>query len=71
VGYGDYYPVTPESRFVATILMGAGVNLFGTFSGLLAAWSLAPEEGPTDSEFAALRSEIASLKQALEVLRKD
>jgi voltage-gated potassium channel len=71
VGYGDYYPVTPEGRFVATILMGAGVGLFGTFSGLLAAWFLAPQEGPTESEFAALRSEIASLRQALEVLRKD
>ena len=36
VGYGDRYPVTSEGRFVAAILMSAGVGLFGTFSGFLA-----------------------------------
>src|SRR6059058_579080 len=34
VGYGDRYPVTPEGRFVAALLMCAGVGLFSTFSGL-------------------------------------
>lgn len=42
VGYGDRYPVTGEGRIVATILMAAGVGLFGTFSGFLAAWFLGP-----------------------------
>jgi voltage-gated potassium channel len=36
VGYGDR-PIPPEGRFVAAILMCAGVGLFGTFSGFLAA----------------------------------
>ena len=32
VGYGDKYPVTPEGRIVAAILMTIGVGLFGTFT---------------------------------------
>src|SRR4051812_40819504 len=43
VGYGDRFPVTSEGRFVAALLMCAGVGLFSTFSGLLAAWFLASE----------------------------
>jgi voltage-gated potassium channel len=38
VGYGDRFPVTMEGRAIATILMTAGVGLFGIFSGLLASW---------------------------------
>src|SRR3712207_7326739 len=29
VGYGDRYPVTTEGRFLATLLMTAGIGLFG------------------------------------------
>ena len=42
VVYGDRFPVTAEGRFVASLLMCAGVGLFGTFSGFLAAWFVAP-----------------------------
>jgi voltage-gated potassium channel len=38
VGYGDYFPVTPEGRIIAAILMIVGIGLFGTFTGLFAAW---------------------------------
>jgi len=38
VGYGDYYPVTLEGRIIASILMVAGVGLFGMFTGMIAAW---------------------------------
>lgn len=65
VGYGDRYPTTGEGRFVAAILMCAGVGLFGTFSGFLAAWFLAPEEAATDTEIAALREEIKALREAI------
>ncbi|MBM9576228.1 potassium channel family protein [Leptospira sp. 201903070] len=46
VGYGDKFPVTGEGRLIATILMTAGVGLFGTFTGFVASWflSIKPEE---------------------------
>ena len=69
VGYGDRYPVTSEGRFAAAILMTAGVGLFGTFSGFLAAWfigSEAAEESNVSSEIRALRTEIADLRKRLE-----
>ncbi|HWO57340.1 MAG TPA: ion transporter [bacterium] len=45
VGYGDRYPITTEGRVIAGILMIAGVGLFGTFSGFVASWFLAPRRG--------------------------
>lgn len=38
VGYGDKFPVTPEGRVIAVILMTVGVGLFGTFTGFVANW---------------------------------
>lgn len=38
VGYGDRFPVTTEGRFIAAVLMTAGVGLFGTFTGIVASW---------------------------------
>lgn len=68
-GYGDHFPVTGEGRFVAVILMCAGVGLFGTFSGFLAAWFIgpqAPEDGPTvAAEVRALREEVGLLREAI------
>ena len=67
VGYGDKFPVTSEGRAIAVVLMVVGVGLFGTFSGFVAAWFLAPakaEQGK--SELAELRAEIEGLRLALE-----
>jgi len=66
VGYGDRYPVTTEGRFVAAILMCAGVGLFGTFSGFLAAWFIGSDDGSRDSDISALREEVAALREMLE-----
>ncbi len=38
VDYGDKYPVTTEGRFIAAILMTAGIGLFGTFTAYIASW---------------------------------
>jgi len=65
VGYGDRYPVTLEGRFVAVVLMSAGVALFGTFSGFLAAWFLQSDR-TEKSEIAGLKEEIAALRAAVE-----
>jgi voltage-gated potassium channel len=66
VGYGDRYPVTPEGRFVAVILMCAGVGLFGTMSGFVAAWFLGGRPDENESELAVLRKDIAALRELLE-----
>jgi voltage-gated potassium channel len=70
VGYGDGYRVTWEGRLIATILMCAGVGLFGTFSGFLAAWFIGSEPGKGSLQVSAdlreLREEVAALRRTLE-----
>ena len=66
VGYGDRYPVTGEGRVIAGMLMIAGVGLFGTFSGYVASWFLAPGEKESHSDIDSLRAELASLRALIE-----
>lgn len=63
VGYGDRFPVTSEGRIIAAVLMSAGVGLFGTFSGYVAAWFIAPAKTGEDSKG---KSEITELREAIE-----
>lgn len=65
VGYGDKFPVTTEGRIVAAVLMTGGVGLFGTFTGFVASWFLAPGEKQRESEIDGLRRDIAELRDAL------
>ncbi len=44
VGYGDKFPVTTEGRIIASILMTAGVGLFGTFTAYVASWFVADKK---------------------------
>lgn len=69
VGYGDTFPRTMEGRFIAALLMTAGVGVFGAFSAALAAWFLKPEDDETEQELSALRKEIAELKEMVGSLR--
>ena len=66
VGYGDRFPISTAGRVIACVLMTAGVGLFGAFSAALAAWFLVPEGEAAESEIAALRAEIAALREAIE-----
>lgn len=50
VGYGDRYPVTSGGRIVAATLMTAGVGLFGTWTGFVAAWFLSPRQGTVTND---------------------
>jgi voltage-gated potassium channel len=65
VGYGDRFPVTGGGRLVASLLMFAGVGLFSTMSGLLAAWFLAPARVAENESIDALRRDIAKLRSEL------
>jgi voltage-gated potassium channel len=67
VGYGDHYPVTIEGRAVAIVLMTAGVGLFATLSGALAAWFLRPSQR---SDVAGLHDDIRALREELRAARE-
>jgi voltage-gated potassium channel Kch len=73
VGYGDQYPVTNNGRFIAILVMTAGVGLFGTLSGYLANLFLSPtsdevEEAPELLETAEddPKAKIAALRKMIE-----
>jgi voltage-gated potassium channel len=66
VGYGDKFPLSSEGRIVAGMLMLAGVGLFGTFSGFIASWFIAPQKKEADTEIQSLRIEIAELRTLLQ-----
>ena len=44
VGYGDRFPVTNSGRFVGSLIIVVGVGIFGTFTGYLANFFLAPKK---------------------------
>ena len=69
VGYGDKFPVTPEGRAVAMLLMTAGVGLFGTFTGLVASYFIEPEQKREIAEDAAVMAELRSIREELAALR--
>jgi voltage-gated potassium channel len=71
VGYGDRYPISSEGRFIAALLMSAGVGLFGTFSGFVASWFLRPERQAQESEIHTLIEEVRRLREMLESQEKD
>lgn len=66
VGYGDRYPVTPEGRFLAMLLMTAGIGLFGAFSGFVASWFLRPNEEEQEDDLEAIRTELVVIRAMLE-----
>jgi voltage-gated potassium channel len=68
VGYGDRFPLSTEGRIIAALLMTAGVGLFGTFSGFVAAWFLeAPSSQSAELQaIARLEAEVRKLHDLLE-----
>lgn len=65
VGYGDRFPITSEGWLVAVVLMAAGVGVFGTLSGLVASWFLAPATKEADSELVEIKGMLADVQARL------
>jgi len=68
VGYGDRYPVTTEGRIIASILMCAGVGLFGTLSGIIASYFLGKQEAadPDHAQLSAVLHRLERIEKLLE-----
>jgi len=68
VGYGDRFPVTHEGRFIAALLMTAGVGLFGTFTAYIATLFMEAEQKKEESEIQTLIQEVRMLKTQVQAL---
>ena len=74
VGYGDRFPVTPEGRGMAVLLMLTGISLFSFITANIAAFLVQPEGKDKDeptltdvlNEVRALERRIAELQTRLE-----
>ena len=65
VGYGDRFPITTEGRIVAMLLMAAGVGVFGTISGLVASWFIAPASRETDRDVDEMKAMLWEIQAHL------
>ncbi len=65
VGYGDHFPVTSSGRVLASLLMFAGIGLFGTYTAFVASAFLAPGEKEQEREMAEIRREMRRLREAM------
>jgi voltage-gated potassium channel Kch len=61
VGYGDRFPVTDAGRLVGALIIVVGVGIFGTFTGYLANFFLAPaKQAEADAQSAPAVAEPVS-----------
>jgi voltage-gated potassium channel len=65
VGYGDTFPVTPEGRAVAVVLMLTGIGLIGTVSANVAAYFVRSDEG---SDLAEMSASLERVERKLDEL---
>jgi len=77
VGYGDRYATTNAGRLVGSLIIVVGVGIFGTFTGYLANFFLAPStEPPADkpelapSQLEKLESLVAQQQTQLEGIQR-
>jgi voltage-gated potassium channel len=70
IGYGDRYPITTEGRIIATVIMIAGVGLFGTISGFVASAFLTPGGKKVESEEKDIRKELEEIKEMIREMKE-
>ncbi|AZA08351.1 potassium channel family protein [Corynebacterium pseudopelargi] len=78
VGYGDIAPVSAAGRFIAILLMLAGIAVAGVVTATIASWLIKQVEGeaedkedPVQAEIRALRQEVAELRKSLKDEQQD
>ena len=75
VGYGDEYPVTPEGRLVAVLLMVGGVALLGVVTAAVASWFVQrvaeAAQAQDEEDDAALLTEVRELAEEVRRLRAE
>jgi voltage-gated potassium channel len=69
VGYGDFYPVTTEGRILASVLMSAGVGIFGVFTVQFTRYLVNSSEKDVIEEVTEVRRSLAELHEELQSLR--
>jgi voltage-gated potassium channel len=65
VGYGDKFPVTPEGRAIAIVLMALGIGLFGLIAATLSSFFV---EQQHQGQFDLLLERMDSLEQKIDAL---
>lgn len=71
VGYGDQFPVTARGRWFGSIIIIIGVGIFGTFTGYLANFFLAPSKKAAVAESTAPEADVRARVSELRALMDD
>jgi voltage-gated potassium channel len=71
VGYGDAYPVTPEGKGVAILLMLVGIALFSVVTANVAALLVETDRKPQDVTMSDLMAELQRLREEVAALRAE
>jgi voltage-gated potassium channel len=70
VGYGDRFPVTAPGRFVAAMLMVAGITLFATFTAFLSSKLMAPKIEEEEVELRHVMEKLDLVQERLSALEQ-
>lgn len=62
VGYGDVFPVTPEGRVAAMVLMLLGIGLFGAITATVTSYLIATGKAPPTSDPVKQLRDLAGLR---------
>ena len=71
VGYGDRFPITSTGRFVACLLMIAGIALVGVVTAAFASWLIDRVRQMEEESQAATRRDVEALAAEVSALRAE